>query len=276
MMTTDGGPGSSQTLGDFTGDWDPTFVRRFVAMIGPLAKGWFRSEVHGLERIPAGGSLVVGNHSGGIFTMDIPIFATAFFEHFGYDRRLYSLGHDVLFRGPQAEVLMRIGLLRANRDNAGQALKSGAALIVFPGGDYDAYRPTSSANVIDFGGRTGYVKTALEAGVSIVPIVSIGGQENQIYLTRGRWLARRLGLKRLLRLDALPITFGVPFGASLLVLPLNLPLPTKIVTEVLTPIDIVKTFGRDPDPSEVDAHVRDVMQAALTGLAAERRLPVLG
>jgi hypothetical protein len=83
-------------------------------------------------------------------------------------------------------------------------------------------------------------------------------------------------LKRLLRLDALPITFGFPFGASLLVLPLNLPLPTKIVTEVLTPIDIVKTFGRDPDPSEVDAHVRDVMQAALTGLAAERRLPVLG
>jgi 1-acyl-sn-glycerol-3-phosphate acyltransferase len=274
-MTTDGGPGSSQT-GGFTGDWDPAFVRRFVAMMRPLAKGWFRSEVHGLERIPPGGSLVVGNHSGGLFAMDIPVFATAFFEHFGYDRRLYSLGHDVLFRGPQAEVLMRMGLLRANRDNAGQALKSGAALIVFPGGDYDAYRPTNLANVIDFGGRTGYVKTALEAGVPIVPIVSIGGQENQIYLTWGRWLARRLGLKRLLRLDALPITFGFPFGASLLVLPLNLPLPTKIVTEVLTPIDIVKTFGRDPDPSEVNAHVRDVMQAALTRLAAERRLPVLG
>jgi 1-acyl-sn-glycerol-3-phosphate acyltransferase len=276
MMTTDSGPGSSHTSGDFTGDWDPAFVRRFVAMVRPLTKGWFRSEVHGLERIPPGGCLVVGNHSGGIFTMDIPVFATEFFEHFGYDRRLYSLGHDVLFKGPQADVLMRIGLLRASRDNADQALKSGAALIVFPGGDYDAYRPTSSANVIDFGGRTGYVKTALEAGVPIVPIVSIGGQENQIYLTRGRWLARRLGLKRLLRLDALPISFGFPFGASLLVLPLNLPLPTKIVTEVLAPIDIVNTFGKDPDLSEVDAHVRDVMQAALTGLAAQRRLPVVG
>jgi hypothetical protein len=61
-----------------------------------------------------------------------------------------------------------------------------------------------------------------------------------------------------------------------LVLPFNLPLPTKIVTEVLAPIDVVKTFGKDPDLSEVDAHVRGVMQAALTGLAARRRLPVLG
>lgn len=61
-----------------------------------------------------------------------------------------------------------------------------------------------------------------------------------------------------------------------MVLPLNLPLPTKIVTEVLPPIDIVKTFGENPDFSEVDAHVRDVMQAALTRLAADRRLPVLG
>jgi 1-acyl-sn-glycerol-3-phosphate acyltransferase len=275
-MTTDEGPRLSHPPGNFTGDWDPAFMQRFIALVRPLTKHWFRSEVHGLERIPLGGSLVVGNHSGGFFTTDIPVFATAFFEHFGYDRRLYSLGHDALFRGPQAEVLMRIGLLRANRENAQQALKSGAALIVFPGGDYDAYRPTSSANVIDFGNRKGYVKTALEAGVPIVPVVSIGGQENQIYLTRGRWLARRLGLKRLLRLDALPITFGVPFGASLLVLPLNLPLPTKVVTEVLAPIDIVETFGQNPDLSEVDAHIRDVMQAALTRLAAERRLPVLG
>jgi hypothetical protein len=59
-------------------------------------------------------------------------------------------------------------------------------------------------------------------------------------------------------------------------LPPNLPLPTKIVTQVLEPIHIAERFGDDPDVNEVDAHVRSVMQAALDRLARERRLPVLG
>ena len=52
----------------------------------------------------------------------------------------------------------------------------GALVLVFPGGDYDSYRPTFE-NKIDFAGRTGYVRTAIESGVPIVPIVSIGAQE---------------------------------------------------------------------------------------------------
>ena len=59
-------------------------------------------------------------------------------------------------------------------------------------------------------------------------------------------------------------------------LPVNLPLPTKIVTQVLPAIDIVAEFGEDPDVDEVDAHVRHVMQKALDELAKERKLPVLG
>jgi 1-acyl-sn-glycerol-3-phosphate acyltransferase len=262
--------------GDFTGKWDPLLMRRVIAALRPIAKVWFRSEVRGLERIPPGGALIVGNHSGGFLAMDIPVLAIDFFDHFGYDRPLLSLGHDLLFKGPQGDLLSRAGMIRADRENAERALQSGAAVIVFPGGDYDAYRPTPSANVIDFGNRKGYLKTAVEAGVPIVPMVSIGGQENQIYLTRGQWLARRLGLKRLLRADALPITFGIPFGFSLLVLPLNLPMPTKIVAEVLEPIDIAKDFGEDPDIADVDAHVRGVMQSALSRLATQRRLPVIG
>jgi 1-acyl-sn-glycerol-3-phosphate acyltransferase len=148
----------------------------------------------------------------------------------------------------------------------------------FPG-DYDAYRPSVQENVIGFGGRTGYVTTAIEAGVPIVPVVSIGGQENQLYLTRGRRLARALGLsnlgKKLFRSDMLPVTFGFPFGFSVL-FPVNMPLPTKIVDQVLHPIDIAAEFGDDPDVDEVDAHVRSIMQDALNELVRKRRLPVLG
>lgn len=275
-MTDMGSTSTDARRGDFNGAWDPELMRRVTGALRPLTKGWFRSEVHGVKHVPPGGSLIVSNHSGGFFAMDIPVFATAFFEHFGYDRPLYSLGHDVLFQGPHGDLLQRAGLIRADRTNAAKALRFGAPLIVFPGGDYDAYRPTPAANLIDFGKRTGYVKTALEAGVPIVPLVSVGGQENQLYLTRGRWLARKLGAKRWLRVDALPITLGIPFGVSLLILPLNLPLPTKIVAEVLEPIDLQKQFGPEPDVAEVDAHVRQVMQSALDRLAAQRRLPVIG
>lgn len=65
------------------------------------------------------------------------------------------------------------GLIRADRLIAADVLRSGAIVIVFPGGIYDAYRPTISENVIDFKGRTGYVRTALEANTPIVPVVSI-------------------------------------------------------------------------------------------------------
>ena len=58
--------------------------------------------------------------------------------------------------------------------------------------------------------------------------------------------------------------------------PPNFPLPTKIITQVLEPIDIVAEFGENPDIDVVDAHVREVMQRALDRLARERRLPILG
>jgi hypothetical protein len=61
-----------------------------------------------------------------------------------------------------------------------------------------------------------------------------------------------------------------------MVLPVNLPLPTKIVTRLLEPIDVAAQFGEDADVAEVDALVRAVMQRALDQLAAERRFPVLG
>ncbi|OBJ50344.1 lysophospholipid acyltransferase family protein [Mycobacterium sp. 1423905.2] len=255
--------------------WDPAFTKQVVDAIGPLLKGWHRAEVRNLGNIPAaGGALVVSNHSGGMLTPDVMIFSPAFYAAFGYDRPVYTLGHYGLFVGPLQSWLRRLGVIEASRENAAAALRSGAVVLVFPGGDYDSYRPTLSANTVDFNGRTGYVRTAIEAGVPIVPTVSIGAQETQLFLTRGNWLARRLGLTKA-RLDILPLSFGVPFGMSM-IFPPNLPLPSKIVTEVLEPIDVTARFGADPDVSEVDAYVRSVMENALQRLAAQRRFPVLG
>jgi 1-acyl-sn-glycerol-3-phosphate acyltransferase len=265
---------NARDLGD-TAKWDPGLTERVIGLLRPLIKVYHRAEVRGMETFPTGGALVVGNHSGGLFAMDMPVFATGFYEHFGYDRPVYTLSFDLIFTGPTGDFFRRIGFIPANHENADEALRSGGAVIVFPGGDHDVYRPTSERNKIDFGGRTGYVRAALNSGVPIVPTVAIGGQESQIFLTRGTGLAKALRLDKLFRAKILPIGFGFPFGLSAVV-PLNAPLPTKIVMQVLEPIDIVAEFGEDPDIDEVDAHVRLVMQRALDQLSKERRLPVIG
>jgi 1-acyl-sn-glycerol-3-phosphate acyltransferase len=255
--------------------WDPAFTEQLTKWVAPVIQRYFRSEVHGVDAIPAaGGALLVSNHSGGMFTPDVLIFAPAFYDEFGYDRPLYTLGHYAIFAGPVGGLLRRAGVIEASRENAAKALRSGAVVLVFPGGDYDSYRSTLEENKIDFAGRTGYVETALEVGVPIVPMVSIGAQESQLFLARGDSIARRLGFKRA-RIEILPVSFGFPFGLSV-IFPPNFPLPTKIVTQVLEPIDVVAQFGDDPDIDEVDAHVRAVMQAALDRLAKKRRFPILG
>ena len=200
--------------------WDPGLTERVMGIIRPFLKRYFRSEVRGLENMPPSGALLVCNHSGGMLPMDVPILAADFYDHHGYDRPLYTLSHDMLMAGPTGEFFRRIGYISANHENADEALRSGGLVVVFPGGDYDVYRPTFTENKIDFGGRTGYVKAALNAGVPIVPAVGIGGQETQIFLSRGTWLAKRLGpIARLARAKIVPISFGFPFGLSMVIPP---------------------------------------------------------
>ena len=161
----------------------------------------------------AGGALLVSNHSGGMLTPDVLVFAPAFYDKFGFDRPVYTLAHSALFVGPMGDWLRRAGVIEANRENAAKALHAGALVLVFPGGDYDSYRSTFSENKIDFGGGPGYVRTAIETGVPIVPMVSIGGEESQLFLARGDSLARRLGLKRA-RMEILPLISGSHSGSA--------------------------------------------------------------
>ena len=260
--------------------WNAHLTEAIVELSRPLVR-YFRAEVMGLDNIPSGPSLIVSNHSGGVLTPDMSVFAVNYYDKYGYDRPLYALAHDMLFKSPLAELFRQTGVIQATRAHAAKALATGAPVIVFPGGDYDAYRPSVSENVVNFGGRTGYVNTAIEAGVPIVPTVSIGAQESQLFLTRGTWLSHALRLskfgQKLGRSEMMPLTFGFPFGLSILsLLPINVPLPTKIVTEVLKPIDIAAEYGDNADVEQVDRRVRSVMQTVLNRMARRRRFPIVG
>jgi 1-acyl-sn-glycerol-3-phosphate acyltransferase len=172
--------------------------------------------------------------------------------------------------------LRKFGTVAASPSNARKALESGAALLVYPGGDYEVHRPTWERNKVDFDGRKGFIRLALEQNVPIVPVVSIGGQETALFLTRGERLARLLALDRVFRLKVLPISLALPWGLNVGDMLGHVPLPVKITIETLPAIDVRTEFGVEPDLDEVYDHVLRLMQDTLDALAAERRLPLIG
>jgi 1-acyl-sn-glycerol-3-phosphate acyltransferase len=258
-------------------DRDPDLIRERLPLSWLVASMWYRAEVRNLGNIPERGPvLLVGNHTGGNMSPETVIFTLAFSTYFGVERRFHQLAHNLVLTSPLGPLLRPFGTVAASHENARKALDGGAAVLVFPGGDWEVHRPTWQGSRVDFAGRKGFIRLALEAGVPIVPVVTAGGQETALFLSRGDTLARVLRLDKLLRWKTLPILLAPPWGISVGdVLP-RLPLPAKITIEVLPAIDLREQFGAEPDVSEVYEHITGVMQETLDALSAERRYPVIG
>ena len=256
---------------------DPDFIRESLPGLWLLASLWFRAEVRGLERIPAEGPvLLVGNHSGGNLTPDTGVFTLAFNTYFGVERSFYQLAHNLVLSMPGLGSLRKYGTVAASPQNADKALESGAALLVYPGGDYEVHRPTWESAKVDFGGRKGFIRLALEKDVPIVPVVSIGGQETALFLSRGEGLAKLLRLDRMFRLKVLPVSIALPWILNVGDMLGHVPAPAKITIQVLRPIHLRERFGENPDLDEVYTELIAQMQETLTALQSERNLPVVG
>ncbi len=264
-------------LGADLDDRDPDFIREKLPLFWLLSSLWFRGEVRNMGNVPEGRPvLLVGNHSGGNLTPDSLVFTLAFSTYFGVERPFYQLAHNLVLASPYGQLLRKFGTVSASHEHAAQALESGAALLVYPGGDWEVHRPIWESDKVDFAHRKGFIKLALTQDVPIVPVVSIGGQETSIFLSRGDRLAKLLGLDKTFRLKVLPISLAAPWGLNVGDFFGHIPLPAKITMEVLPPIEVKERFGRNPDLDEVYDHITGQMQAKLDALAAERRLPILG
>ena len=255
---------------------DADYIRESLPRLWMLASLYFRAEVRGLERIPEGPVLLVGNHSGGNLTPDTGVFTLAFNTYFGVERRFYQLAHNLILSWPGLGFLRKYGTVAASPENADEALKSGAALLVYPGGDYEVHRPSWERAKVDFGGRKGFIRLALKHGVPMVPVVSVGGQETALFLSRGEGLARLLRLDKLLRLKVLPVSLAIPWGINVGDMLGHIPAPAKITTQVLQPIDLRERYGNSPNVDQIYDDVIESMQRTLDALQAERRLPVVG
>jgi 1-acyl-sn-glycerol-3-phosphate acyltransferase len=256
---------------------DPDFIRENLPGLWLAASLYFRAEVRGMHNIPAEGPvLIVGNHSGGNVTPDTLVFTLAFNTYFGVERRFYQLAHNLVLSMPGLSWIRKYGTVAASRENAHRALDTGAALLVYPGGDYEVHRPSWDSAKVNFAGRKGFLRLAIEKDVPVVPLVAIGGQETALFLSRGERLAKLFQLDKMFRLKVLPISLALPWGLNIGDMMSHLPLPAKITLEALPAIDLREEFGSKPDVDEVYDEVLTRMQGALTGLAAERRFPLLG
>jgi len=249
-----------------------------------LNKFWFRLEISGWERVPERTCLVVGVHSGGALTMDAWTLVNAWWTHFEGTRLLHGTAHDVLMATPGlGDYFRAVGVIAAHRDSVTKALAKGEDVVVWPGGELDSMRSWSKRDVAVLGGRTGFVRQAIRSGVPILPVATVGGHDTVFVLSEGKWLANALdkvlGLKKTLRGSNLPIIAGFPFPLAVEVLPAHVPLPAKIRTELLEPVEV----DHDPDRANDTAYVQKIydrvaaeIQAGMDRLAAKRTLPILG
>ncbi|MDP9326397.1 MAG: acyltransferase family protein [Candidatus Dormibacteraeota bacterium] len=261
---------------------DPDLIRENLPFNWLLATLYFRAKVDGIENVPdRGPALIVGNHSGGNYIPDSFILGMAFATYFGAERPWYALTHSAAMAMPVVgRILKSFGSIPATRDNADEALRRGACVLVYPGGDIETYRPWWERNKVKFAGRMGFVRTALKNRVPIVPVANVGSHETGIFISDGQWLCKALGIDKSLRIKAEPIQVGLPWGIWWTDFLPRVLLPAKIEIRVLEPLDLPRT---GPEAAADDDYVREVyemvtgqLQEAIDDMASHRRWPIIG
>jgi 1-acyl-sn-glycerol-3-phosphate acyltransferase len=265
-------------IADPVAERDPEFVQSLLPLMEVFNR-YFDAEVRGIEHLPKRGPmLLVGNHSGGGLTPDTTAVMAAWYRARGVAQPLIGLALDAVFRVPGLRTFfLKLGEVPANQGNAARALDGGAAVLVYPGGAHEAYRPWTDRHRIDFNGRTGFITLALRKGVPVVPVVGHGGHDSAMVLARGDALAARL-LPPSLRVDVFPLLFKIPWGIAPAGLP-ALPLPAKITVQIGRPMRWSRYDARAADDPRVLRRCYDeitgTMQRTLDALAKETPYPVL-
>jgi len=202
-------------------------------------------------------------------------------RHFGETRSLHGTAHDVLMNAPGlGRYFRRLGVISPSKENIRAAFDKGDDVILWPGGEVDCYRNWLDRDRAVLGGRKGFIRLAMSAGVPIVPVATVGGHDTLFVLSEGRGLAKALKLKERMRSDVAPITLSWPFGLGLHLTPFqHVPLPAKIRTRIMAPIYLDSDPGRLDDQAYVDAmyeRIGGTIQAGMDELASRRRFPIFG
>ena len=234
-------------------DWGRS--QRVYDLIEPLLdfyyRYWFRVEPEGVEHVPAeGGALLVSNHSGAV-PPDAPMIMQTIRHEHPRPRPLYMLGEHWFKGYPGVGLLAnKIGLVAAHPANAQRLLRDEQRLaLVFPEGQKGSRKLYWQRYRLRRFGRGGFVRTAIRAGVPIVPVAVIGAEEAMPIFAHVPLLERLTGLIYFPINHAFP-HFGLAAGLMYL--------PAKFRIRFLEPIDLSR-YGPD-----------DADDIALVGRLSER------
>ena len=258
----------------FNDQRDLRWIEQFSLPVELLWKRWHRFKITGLERIPSGAALYVGNHSGGLLSIDTFLFANAAYRMHGPDAIPYGLAHDFVMNAPIANRIMRkLGAVRAGHKIATKLFDAGKKVLVYPGGDIDSLRPYRERNNVKFDGRMGYIRLALRNNVPIIPLVAHGAQGTVYIFSDNQSLARFFRLDKMFRMKVMPLMVSFPWGITLGPSPPYVPFPSKITMEVLSPIYFDRSgegAAQDDDYVEAcDHQVWLALQCALSQMAIQ-------
>lgn len=248
--------------------FDPELTEAvFHPMLRVLYRDWFRTEVFGIENVPAEGpGLVVGNHSGTL-ALDALMLTVALRESHPRRRHLRLLGADLVFRMPgMSELARAAGATVACNPDAERLMTNDQLVGVFPEGFKGIGKRFSERYKLQRFGRGGFVSAALRTGTPIVPVAIVGAEEIYPILADLKPLARLLGV------PYFPVTPTFP-----LLGPLGLiPLPSKWLIEFCPPIPTAHLTEYADDPLVVynlADQVRETIQATLHELLQKRPDP---
>ncbi|MEV4274332.1 lysophospholipid acyltransferase family protein [Actinoplanes xinjiangensis] len=248
--------------------FDPELTEAFFhPLLKILYRDWFRTEVLGIENVPAEGSaLVVGNHSGTI-ALDALMLTVGLRDRHPQQRHLRLLGADLVFRMPlMSELARAAGATVACNPDAERLMTSGHLVGVFPEGFKGIGKKFSERYKLQRFGRGGFVSAALRTGTPIVPVAIVGAEEIYPILADLKPLARLLGV------PYFPITPTFPWLGPLGMVPL----PSKWLIQFCPPIPTAHLTEFADDPLVVynlADQVRETIQATLHELLEKRPDP---
>jgi 1-acyl-sn-glycerol-3-phosphate acyltransferase len=226
-----------------------------------LYRRWFRVRMRGLGNVPdTGAALVVANHSG-VLPLDAIMLQAGIYGDHPAHRNLRLLGADLVYEVPGLSGLARrSGHTRADPGRADQLLQAGELVGVFPEGFKGTGKPFSERYQLQRFGRGGFARTAVSAGVPIIPCAIVGAEE--IYPMIGK----SESAARLLRLPYFPVTPLFPWLGPLGAVPL----PSNWIIEFCDPVPTDALAGDPEAAGKLADHIRDTIQAKLNELVTER------
>src|SRR5574341_190169 len=230
-----------------------------IAAIAPLLwlyKKYFRVELHGVERVPPEGRVIlIANHSGQL-PFDAAMIGLSLLVERDPPRVLRALVEKWVPTLPFFSTAMaRLGQVVGTPDNCRRLLAADEAILVFPEGVRGLNKPWSERYRLQRFGR-GFMRLALESGAPIVPVGVVGAEEQSPALADLKPLAR------LLSMPAFPLTATI----------LPIPLPARHRLWFGEPIRFEGSpEAEDPEIDEKVERVRDAVAARVAkGLDARR------